>query len=288
MQEIIIKNELGREVEISTSRPYVIGEINLGNEVSTNIATSASLTDGVSLDNVNIKESLLQIGGMVVGNSYKDLEKKRLNLMGILNPKLECDLYCTKNYTSRKITGYVQDIAFRKNISFRQEFLIQFLAPVPFWEDVNRIRTDVALWVGDFEFPLEIPLDGGMEFGHRLSNLICNIYNSGDVQTGMIIKFKALATVDNPSLFNVNTREYIKVNQTLQSGDVLEINTNFGKKRIELVKSNGLRESVFNWLDLDSDFLQLEVGDNLFRYDAENGIDNLEVSIYHNNNYLGV
>ena len=28
--------------------------------------------------------------------------------------------------------------------------------------------------------------------------------------------------------------------------------------------------------------------DNLFRYDADSGIDNLEVSIYHSNLYLGI
>ncbi|MFB8985000.1 phage tail family protein, partial [Clostridioides difficile] len=104
----------------------------------------------------------------------------------------------------------------------------------------------------------------------------------------MKIQFKALATVDNPSLFNVNTREYIKINRTLEAGDLLEITTEFANKRIELVKSNYERINVFNWIDLDSEFLQLEVGDNLFRYDADVGIDNLEMSIYYNPLYLGV
>ena len=41
-------------------------------------------------------------------------------------------------------------------------------------------------------------------------------------------------------------------------------------------------------IDLDSTFLKLEVGDNLFRYDAEENINNLEVNIYYNPNYLEV
>ncbi len=98
----------------------------------------------------------------------------------------------------------------------------------------------MALWVGDFEFPLEIPSEG-IEMGHRVSNLIVNINNTGAVPCGMRIQFKALATVVNPSLFNVNTREFIKINRTLSAGDVLEVTTEFSNKRIELVKIMELR-----------------------------------------------
>jgi hypothetical protein len=34
--------------------------------------------------------------------------------------------------------------------------------------------------------------------------------------------------------------------------------------------------------------MTLEIGDNIYRYDAESGVDNLEVSIYYNPQYLGV
>ncbi len=77
--------------------------------------------------------------------------------------------------------------------------------------------------------------------GHRVSNLIVNINNTGAVECGMKIQFKALATVVNPSLFNVNTREFIKINRTLSAGDVLEVTTEFSNKRIELVKIMELR-----------------------------------------------
>ncbi len=124
--------------------------------------------------------------------------------------------------------------------------------------------------------------------GHRVSNLIVNINNTGAVECGMRIQFKALATVINPSLFNINTREFIKINKTLNAGDVLECTTEFSNKRIEMIRNNGSRENVFNWIDLDSEFLQLEPGDNLLRYNADSGIDNLEVAIYYTPLYLGV
>lgn len=43
-----------------------------------------------------------------------------------------------------------------------------------------------------------------------------------------------------------------------------------------------------HYLDVDSTYFQLSVGDNLYRYSAEENLENLEVSIYHDDLYLGV
>lgn len=51
---------------------------------------------------------------------------------------------------------------------------------------------------------------------------------------------------------------------------------------------NGVENNYFKYRDLDSTWLQLDVGDNLFRYDADTGIDNLEVYIYFHSKYLEV
>ena len=288
MQKLVYRNNIGQELILSNSRPFILESVENTASTGANISTSHSAgQDGITIDSVNIKEKLLPVTGGIVGQDKIDLDKKREYISSIFNPKHKGVLIYTNNTVTRKIQCRVQDITFQSNVGLMQKFLIQFLCALPFWSEQYEKKEEVALWVGDFEFPLEIP-DEGIEMGHRVSNLIVNINNYGAVECGMRIQFKALATVTSPSLFNVNTREFIKVNRTLKAGDVLEITTEFANKRIEMIKSNGTRENVFNWLDLDSTFLQLNVGDNLFRYDAENGIDNLEVAIYYSPLYLGV
>ena len=71
------------------------------------------------------------------------------------------------------------------------------------------------------------------------------------------------------------------------AGEVIKVNTNIGSKKITKVLS-GVETNILNYIDLNSVFLQLDVGDNLFRYDAEENLNNLEVSIYYNPYYLGV
>lgn len=167
-----------------------------------------------------------------------------------------------------------------------QKGLLQFSANDPCFYAKNTQRVDIALWVPAFEFPLEIS-EEGIEMGYRSPSLIVNVLNDGQESTGMIIRFKALGTLVNPSLFNVNTREELKINTTMIGGDVIEISTYKRRKTVKLIRG-GVESDIFNKLDLRSKFLQLDIGDNLFRYDASEGIDNLEVSMTFNPRLLGV
>ena len=65
------------------------------------------------------------------------------------------------------------------------------------------------------------------------------------------------------------------------------LNTEYGNKGA-LLERNGEEIDCFKDIDVDSTFMSLGIGDNIYRYDAESGVDNLEVSIYYNPQYLGV
>ncbi len=177
---------------------------------------------------------------------------------------------------------------FKRGTIFEQ-FTIQLSCLNPFWREEAETREDIATWIGGFEFPvpdgLEITPD--WEIGYRQPSLIVNVFNSGDVKSGIRIEFRALGALTNPQLLNVNTQEFIKANISLEAGDVLTVSTGYGEKSVKLL-SGGVESDAFRYLDVDSSYLQLAVGDNLFRYSADTNAENLEVSIYHNNLYLGV
>ena len=167
-----------------------------------------------------------------------------------------------------------------------QKGLLQLSANDPYFYKKNAQSVDVALWQPAFEFPLEFTAEG-IEMGYREQSLIVNVNNDGQEATGMIIRFRALGTLTNPSLINVNTYDELKINTTMVAGDLIEVSTYKGKKTVKLTR-NGVTTNIFNNLDLNSKFLQLEIGDNLFRYDADEGIDNLEVSMNFTPRLLGV
>lgn len=285
--ELIILNSKKQQLKISKSRPFLLAKVD-GKNVSANIQTSTGNFNGVRVDSVNIKERTIPIEGAIVGMSKIDMERKRAEFIGFLNPSEKFEFIYTNHRWTRKVIGYISSLDFQEEINRMQKFQIQVLVPFPFWEEPTEVKNTIAAWTKDAYFPLVATKENPIIFGHRVSNIVCTIYNIGDVATGMRIRLEALATVENPSVLNIYTREFIKIKKTLEKGDVLEISTKVNNKRVEIIKADGSRENVLNWMTFDSEFLQLQKGDNVFRYDAESGIDNLEMSIYYTPAYLGI
>lgn len=289
LQKLIFTNSKGQSIELGNSAPFILTKIEgTGGPKTTILTSKSSGQDGKTHHGTLLEERILPIEGAIMGDSVEDMYTKRQKLCSIFNPKINGTLTYINN-ASKHVVDCIVDTPpmFREPIDDMQEFLIQFYCPNPLWMDLIETKEEIALWVGDFHFPLIIPPEG-IIMGHRISNLIVNAKNKGDVECGMRIEFRALATVVNPSLFDVYTRKYIKVKRTLQAGDKLIVNTSFGNKRVEMIKSNGTKINVFNYIDLNSTFIQLAPGDNLFRYDAEKGLDNLEMALYYKPLYIGV
>lgn len=285
-EKFIFENERGQQIEFSVYSPFFINNIDgisgLKNIIYQNkgMGQDGSTYMGSTLGNRNI---------VIQGAITENKEQNRIKLLSIINPKLKAKLI----YTDGNIKKYVECVVETAPTITKEnkpKFQMSLICPNPYWRDTTESKKQIALWKGDFHFPLIIPQDKGIIIGHREPSLIVNIENNGQVKTGMIIEFFARGTLKNPSLFNVNTREFIKVNKEMVAGEKIIINTNFGKKKI-LQELNGVTTDILNYLDIiggGDTFLQLDVGDNLFRYNADENLDNLEVSIYYNNNYLGV
>ena len=114
-----------------------------------------------------------------------------------------------------------------------------------------------------------------------------NVYNDGDVESGIRVEISAVGDVTNPQILNVTTGKYIRFTLALSLGDKLVISTGYGDKWATYTH-DGTEEDALKYLDIESTFLALDPGDNLIKYGADSGIDNLQVAIYHSNRYLGV
>lgn len=276
-------------LEINNNSEYKLVEISGVESGALELNVGAiSQGDGSYLINKRIQNRPISITVDYRG-SNKEIERQ--NLISFFNPKSNGTLTLSYGSFEKEIEYEIEGFYLKlANVHEILSFTVDLMCVNPFWQDIDQSKVDIALWIGDFHFPLFIPKDKGITMGHRAPSLIVNVVNKGQVSTGMIIEFKAKGTLTNPSLFNVNTREFIKINKGMVAGEVIKINTNFGKKKI-LQELNGVTTNILNYIDVvggGNTFLQLEPGDNLFRYDADSNLDNLEVSIYYSNNYLGV
>lgn len=290
-ERLIYTNERGESIEFSVSSPY---HVNVANDVTgisdvrNTLYTSSSMGQhGTTLISQKIDEREIDIKGSVNKRDKDRVLELRRTAQRVLNPELSATLtYIYKDFV-RVIDCKIDNAPVFSRKKVFNDFTIQLLCPSPFWQEQAEDKADIASWIASLEFDLEIPEDEGMEFDYREPNVIVDVYNEGDVATGMRIEFRATGTLTNPVLLNVDTGEYIQVNAELLAGDVVTVNTEYGSKGATLQRG-GVTSNYFRYIDVDSTFMQLEIGDNVFRYDAEMGVDALEVTIYHTNKYLGV
>jgi hypothetical protein len=137
-------------------------------------------------------------------------------------------------------------------------FTVQLSCLNPFWREEYARRDDIAAWVGDFEFELEIPIDEGIEMGHREPSLIYNVYNDGDTDTGMTLEIRAVGAASDPEIINVDTGRFIGFHGlNLISGDVLTVGTSYGKKNVTLLPIPQKLKDIIARLKGDSDVSNL-------------------------------
>lgn len=277
------QNAKGKSIRIGYFSPFYLVNFDGGTSLpQINVYTSK----GTGQDGESYTGSTMNMRNIVIDFRIEnDFVNNRSQLYSVFLLKSEGALIFEQDNIKRKISCRVESLVIDDN-TVPKTATLSLLCPKPFWEDIDKIRNDIAAWQPTLSFPLEL-LPDGIEVGQRQLSLVVNVINSGNVSLGMVIEFKAIGSVTNPSIFDVYKQKELKINTTMQAGDVITVSTIFGKKKVELNRG-GVISNIINDLDTGSEFLQLEPGDNLIRYNADENINNLEVSIYYTPAYLGV
>lgn len=293
INKIIYKNERGISVELNREGPLFLSSVKGFDGLEADIVSSKSAyQDGTNISKTILKDRILTLNcHLVIGNEQQRHVLKR-KLYNAFNPKLKGNM---KIYTdSEQLRGannlrVIQAPLFDDDYESLNDivsFQIQLAMPLPYFEDINENRVDFGNDVGNFFFDLEIE-EEGKEMSIKNNSIVANIENLGDAETPVKVVFKAKSNVKNPSIYNVYTKEFIKINKTMEIGEEITVTTGIGNKRVESYL-NGVTTNIFNLLNINSSFMWLDIGDNIIRYDAEEMLEQLEVYLYYTNYYLGV
>ena len=212
--------------------------------------------------------------------------KRVLNSM--VNPKHTLEVIRGNHKISFiPVTSVKYSSTYKENNEYMAKFLITGYCPYPLFTNLYDSVVSVSYTEPKFRFPLVIPKVEGMIFGVRQPSLIAEVNNPGDFPIGYTIDFKATGTVVNPSLVDIGTQSYFKIHKTLTRGEVVRVYTQEGERRVVGIL-DGVETNYYQYRTHDSSWLQLERGENLIRYDAEEGLSSLEVVITFNPGFLEV
>ena len=267
---------------------YTLNEMDLGTEDAELSTFKGKNQEGEYISHTTIGTLSISIVGYVIADSQEEMRIRKRDLIKLVNPLDTFDLVVDGYRLSCVASDTVKfAVARYENNSRLCKFMLSAETVNPCFVPLDETTIKVALWRAVFKFPLVLKADEPFIVGVREPSKIANIQNSGDIETGMIVEFVAKGEVSNPYLLNLNTREQIKINKTLSKGEVIRVNTNYGKKTV-FGTIDGEESNYFSFLDLDSTFIQLEVGENEFRWGADSNESNLEVNIMFSPKYLGV
>lgn len=294
IRAITVTNYLGERIRMELARPETSGFVIFN-------------VDGIGPPkaNINISE-VANLDGGLFNSSRATTRNIVLSLKHLSMPLVEDVRHLSYKYfplqknlcltfeTDRRtieIFGYVESnlpVIF----SAQQFTQISIICPRPYFQSINNTVTVFAGIEPLFEFPFsnDSLTENLLVMSEIKQSTVETIWYHGDVETGMVINMHAIGEVVNPSVYNLDTREEIKLNITIYSGDDIIISTVQGEKSIRLLRagvySNILNNAVSN--KKLPDWLTLSKGPNTFAYTAEKGVQYLQFYITNRVLYEGV
>lgn len=295
VEDIVLTNlATGKTLELSMTKTpaFILKSADWGSVESTHHSYKFVNQVGEYVSGTTLETRQVVIQGWVVAELPELMTTRKAVLNSFVNPQQMIEL---------QYAGYKLDFLPNSSIKWSKDyensndvialFEIEGYAPDPMFSKIDDDKVDAATIEGKFYFPLVMSTSpdppGGVVMGMRSTSLIVNVVNDGAVATGMKIVFVATGTVVNPSLTHIGSQQFFKLDKTLEAGEQVVVNTNVGEKGVKgYIGDDEL--NYFKYRDLASSWLQLDVGDNYVRYNADEGIENLEMHIYHNDRLLEV
>lgn len=215
----------------------------------------------------------------------------RKEAMSFFNPTFTYKIYLT--YMG--ITRWCEAMVYRyslptENVNKIMTLKVTFLSADPFMRSYDDFGKDIAS-VSGCGFPYICAVAGqGMpttapsgifNFAQKVV-----LENDGDVETYCRTVFKANGAVTDPVLYiGDGNNIYVKVNTTMRTGDVIEMDF---AANPPTVKKNG--SNFVGHCDRASSFdeMVLKVGETVVHFGATSGSNDLQVSLYYNKLYASI
>lgn len=284
MYDLILENKTGNRLEFEMGSPFQVVEITGLNPPPATINTA----EIAYMDGSRFTGSKLQARAINAAFAIQnDAAENRIEVYRVLKSKQPVRLIYKSLYRNIYIDGWIEsiDITYFEMV---QVVTCVIICPDPYLKNAEELATELSDIVGMFHFPFASTEEPEIVFGYIGSSVSVFVPNGGDVETGLVIELYARDTVSDPKIFDVDSQEWLKLNVTMQPGDMITVDTRQGHKTVTLLR-NGTETSLFYTFDKGSSWLQLAANGSSFVYEVGSGDPtNLFITFKHNNLYEGV
>lgn len=286
------------ELENPEQSGFLITDISgLGPPKATiNMSPNGSL-DGSIFNTAKISERNIVISLKFIGDDVETLRQKTYKYFPI---KSVVKLQITTNNRKCMINGIVES---NEPTIFDPQCgaQISMLCPDPYFVDCGELAEKSTVFYGIsplFSMPfsnddLTEKLISFGEIDNRSEQLI---KYEGDANVGMVIIIKALGTAKNVTLYNSFNKTILRLDTAklqaltgsgIKVGDEIVISTTVESRTVTLLR-DGIKTNILNCLGKFPQWIMLTPGDNIMACAAEEGFQNLMITMSYKTIYEGV
>lgn len=283
MYTFTVENQYGQVLELTHNDAYAVKSI-LGLDPPDGIINTVRNAgqDGTVFNSAYMDERVITI---TLAINYP-AEINRINLYKYFKIKYPVKIRYRNGSRNVWIIGYTQSVQIAY-FDKKETAQITVRCPDPYFNDDKTTMQEMSNVLALFEFPFDIEETNPVEMSRIELGREQIISNGSDVPIGMKIRIYASGTVVNPQIYNVRTGEFLKILDTMVTGDVIEISTMKGSKSAIRYRE-GEKTSMIGYFAEGSVWLQLFPGENVMAMYADVGAENLYIDITSTDQYEGV
>lgn len=239
-------------------------DMDLGSGVSVDIGTSQGFSQvGETVETLAVNSRPITVTGVL----YRDIENQKRNMRKIFAPFVAGKLIFEDGRYTRV---YVQDPPSFSSVKKNGKFTMQLLAPFPYFYGQNEESVQIGSVIPKFRFPVNYAQPH--IFGELSEERFSTIFNDSDIKVPYSFQIKVNGTSTNPTVTNLLTFEFLKINGTFNAGNVINVYRDDNNVLVaNVTDNNGNIEDIISMIDDESTLYELAVGDNLISISDDEG-----------------
>lgn len=260
-------NADGGEIVLEYDFGYLINKPNGIDTVACKLNEAQGIDQtGTTVQSVNVQSRPVTVSGILVGEFQAENKDA---LLSVVRPDLDGQFYADDYYLDVYPTA-TPTIEARPVFA---AFQFSLTAPYPYWQKDSSAKATLSGVSYGFKFPWN--QSRKYRFGTVVTAQFINVKNSGQVPVPYTLTFSALNEVKNPQILDAASGKFIRLNKSLAAGERVVIEITHDRTYVTSSVDGECRGA----LELTSSLYRLAVGDNVLKPTADEGLDNLQVSI---------
>lgn len=270
MYEVIFENDNGKKFVFGARGNNWFG-IDIGTGLSVDLGLSQGFAEiGETVETKSISGRMINVTGKFFGNIPAGKDKLRNVCAPLASGRLVFNGQCFAEV-------HIKDAPSFSAVKNNGRFKLRFYSPFPFFYTLNENHYSIGGLSGGFRFPVNYGQPH--TFGVKESNRYVNVLNEGDVKVAYKLTIESKGIVNTPTITNIQTFAFIKLNGTIQAGERVTIYRDKNNVlRAELTGESTVTD-IITWIDDESSLFDLDPGDNLIASSAEGGGEAMSVGM---------